>query len=101
MALTPSQIKSKIQQGTSRILLYELLPQVVRDGDPDGVIKALMEAVEFEYQRNKESIQDVLLLVDPLNINRKFVLEGNPAVSAVEQFFTTGANTTNTVSFNG
>jgi len=101
VAYSDSEVKRRIHKPISKILLYELLPQVIREGDADGVLEAYFGAVEEEYKRNRESIQDVLLLVDPLNINRRFVIEGNPAVSTPEQYITISGATSTTVTFDG
>ena len=83
--------------------LYELLPEIIRDNDPMDALKAFFGAVQTEYDRNKDSITDVLMLVDPVNINANYVLEGSPVFFYPEQFLTSnsGATTATNIVFDG
>lgn len=81
--------------------VYELLPEVVRENDPEGALKAFFGGVQAEYDRQKDSISDILMLIDPVGINNKFILEGSPTFFHTEQFLPLSGATSNTIVFNG
>lgn len=66
--------------------LYELLPQTIKEQDPDGILKGFFEAVSSEYDRHKKSIGGIIGIVSPQDVNRSYILQGNPVFFHPEQF---------------
>lgn len=81
----------------TEIKIYELLPQFIRDQDPDKVVRGFCEAVQAEYDRCKSSITEIIAVIDPQAVNKSFVLDGNFVFFHPEQFIY-GASATNTPS---
>jgi len=85
----------------SSITVYELLPNNIKEQDQAGIIKGFMEAVQSEYERNKSSITGIMGIVSPQEINKNFVLAGNPVFFHPEQFVVNATATLSTINLTG
>ncbi len=100
---TPKQIQQTLTRAdivSTRV--FELLPEYVRSGgDPLKALQSFFGAVQDEYDRHKNSITDVLMLVDPRGINNRFILRGNATFHHIEQLLPYTAATSTTITLNG
>jgi len=65
---------------------YELLPQTLKQQDQEGIVKGFFEAIESEYERHKKSIGGIVGIISPQDVNRSYILSGNPVFFHPEQF---------------
>ena len=102
--LSDAEISAIISSNNAdtRVHLFELFPQFVKEQDQDKILKGFCEAVQSEYDRLKESITEVVTIIDPKQVNKNYLLSGNPVFFHPEQFIYGGtASSPNIVVFDG
>lgn len=62
----------------STVQIYDLLPYTIREGDGDGALRTLFEAVQQEYERHREEIRGLALLIDAEGLNTTYQFQAQP-----------------------
>ena len=62
----------------STVQIYDLLPYAIREGDGDGALRALFDAVQQEYERHRTEIRGLALLIDAEGLNTTYQFQGQP-----------------------
>lgn len=86
--LSDAQIASMIstRNADTFIRVFELLPGFLKDQDKDQVLRGFCEAVQAEIDTLKDSITDIVTIMDPMKVNASYLLEGNLVFFHPEQF---------------
>lgn len=100
MTLNPTDVLRKLtHKDIVSTRIFEFLPEALRnkDVDPGEALKAFFGAVQEEFDQNKESIDEILFLIDPYNINNRFILQGYPTFTHGSQQVTYSGGTATTI----
>lgn len=103
--LSDADIASMISRknADTYIRVFELLPSFLRQQDKDEVIRGFCEAVQSEIDTLRDSITDIVTIMDPQKVNSSYLLQGNLVFFHPEQFMygCTFSNGPATVTMNG
>jgi hypothetical protein len=62
----------------STVQIFDLLPFTIREGDGDGALRTLFEAVQQEYERHREEIRGLAVLIDAEGLNTTYQFQAQP-----------------------